>query len=143
MKKILLSVILLFFVCGCTKEINEQGQATWKLDPVRSEKVEKQVESAAGLLTALTPFLPHAGVAATALLTALGVYRTKVKPNFDKARTEANLYHTTTHTLVQVIETIKKDEPELWAKIEPFMDSKIGKNTENVIRAMRGLPVKE
>lgn len=138
-----LCIVMLLCVLGCTKEIGEDGRTTWKLDPIRSEQVEKGVESAAKLLQALTPFLPHAGVAGTALLAALGIYRKKVKPNFDKAKTEANLYHTSTHTLVEVIEAIKKDEPELWEKIEPFLEGRIGKNTENVIRAMRGLPIKE
>jgi hypothetical protein len=143
-KAILLSIVFVAFFCGCTKEINtETGETTWKLNPIISQQVEDTAEGAAGLLTALTPFIPHAGVAGGALLTALGIYRRKVKPNFDKAKTEANLYHTATHTLVEVIEDIKKNEPEVWAKIKPLLETEMGQNIENAIRAIRGLPPKE
>ena len=140
MKKWIISIVFVLCVLGCTKEINEQGQTTWKLDPIRTEQVESAIESGASLLSVV---YPPAGAAAVAILGALGIWRKKIKPNYEKAKTEANLYHTSTHTLVQVIEAIKKDEPELWEKIEPFMDSRIGTNTENVIRAIRGLPAKE
>lgn len=127
-------------VLGCTKEVNEQGETTWKLDPIRTQQVEDAVEGGASLLSVL---YPPAGAAVVAVLAALGIWRKKIKPNYEKAKTEANLYHTSTHTLVQVIEAIKKDEPELWEKIEPFLESRMGTNIENVIRAMRGLSPKE
>ena len=143
MRKWLITIVFALCVAGCTKEIDNQGKSTWKINPIVSEKVEQPIEATGNLLTALSAVYPPAGAAGVALLTALGIYRKKIKPNFEKAQTEANLYHTSTHTLVQVIETIKKEQPGAWKLIEPFLKSKMGQNTENVIRALRGLPPKE
>ncbi len=140
MKKRLAILLTLVFFVGCVKTIDEQGKKTWRLDPIKTEKVEKTIEEGASLIGAL---YPPALAAIIPLLGALGYWKTKIKPKFLEARTEANLYHASTHTLVQVVEDIKKNQPEIWKEIEPFLKSRIGTNTENVIRAMRGLPAKE
>lgn len=145
MKKVLTGLILgfgLVLVCisGCTKSVNEDGKTVWGIDLGKSAQIEDAVDAGSSLLSIIYP--PATAVALT-ILTALGIYRKKIKPHFEKVKTEANLYHTSTHTLVQVIETIKKDQPELWKKLEPFLESRIGVNTENVIRAIRGLSPKE
>jgi len=144
MKKWLITLVFVLCVLGCTKEINDQGKETWKLNPIFSEKIEAPIEAGGNLLTALAPLLPYAGTAGVALLTALGIYRKTVKPQFEEAKTEANLYHTSTHTLVAIIEDIKIKQPDLWAKLKPFLeDAKMSKNIQNVILALRGLPPSE
>ena len=142
MRKWLLSIVLVLFLAGCTKVISEDGEATYKINPIISEKIEAPIEATGNLLTALAPVLPYAGTAGLALLSALGIYRKTVKPQFEEAKTEANLYHTSMHTVVMIIEDIKKNDKELWLKIEPFFDSKVGTITENLIRALRGLEPK-
>lgn len=129
-------------IFGCTKEINQEGQTTWRLDPVRTEQVEQSVEGFAGLLATLTPFLPHAGAAAVPILAALGIWRKKIKPNYEKAKTEANLYHTTAHTIIAAIEELKKTDNQAWKKLEKELGP-MSINLENVIRGMRNLPPKE
>lgn len=136
-------VILLLMVSGCIAETNEQGETTYKADPCTVKKVEQSVEAGISLLGILSVFLPVLIPVATGAAGIYGTYK-KVKPKLDVARTEANLYHTSTHTLVAVIEEIKLKQPELWKKLKPFLeDSKMGKNIENVILALRGKPPKE
>lgn len=143
MKKLLISIVFVLCVLGCTKELNEQGKTTWKLNPVITEQVEQATEGTASILTALTPFFPPAGAVGATLLAALGIWRKKIKPNYEKAKTEAELYHTSTKTLVEVIEEIKANQPEVWSKLKPILESNIGQNMENVIRALRGKAPKE
>jgi len=141
MKKLLISIVFVLSLClsGCTRETNtETGETKWKLNPIISEQFEKGGEGAAGLLAAIAPFWPPAGAASVTLLSLLGIYRRKVKPKFEKAKNEAEIYHASTQTLVEVIEDIKLHEPELWEKLKPLI--KMGPNTENVIRALRGKP---
>jgi len=143
MKKWLISIVFMLCVVGCVKKVNEQGEITYRADPCAVKAAEQGVEtgiSIISLLGALWPaLLPAAGIAAG----AYGTYK-KVKPNLDIARTEANLYHTSTHTLVAVIEEIKLKQPDLWKKLKPYLeDSKMSKNIENVILALRGLPPNE
>ena len=135
MKKWILSIILLVCITGCTKEIDDQGKATWKLDPVRTKQVEDAIEGGASLLSAV---YPPALAAVVTLLGLLGYWRKKIKPNYEKAQTEANLYHTTTHTIVAAIEELKKTDNAAWKKLEKELAMSV--NLENVIRAIRGLP---
>ena len=144
MRKWIVSIVLLVCILGCTKEIDDQGRTTWKLDPNEVVKYEKPVEGAITILEVLTPFVPYAGTAVVALLTALGIWKGKIKPKLIEAQTEANLAHTATHTVVSIIEDIKTKQPDLWAKMKPgFIDSQMSTNIENVIRAIRRLPAKE
>ena len=142
MKKIVLSIVLLLCMAGCIAEVNEQGEETYRADPCTVAKVERGTEAGISLLGILSVFWPALIPVATGAAGIYGTYK-KVKPKLDEAKTEANLYHTSTHTLVQVIEAIKKDQPDLWVRIEPFLESRVGVNTENVIRALRNLPPKE
>ncbi len=140
----LIAITTMLAMSGCTAVEDEKtGKTTWKLNPLISKQVEDAAEGTAGILKILGPYIPYAGTGSVAIMTALGIYLKKIKPNYTKAKTEANLYHTTTHTLVQVVEHIKKNEPEIWAKLKPLLDSEMGRNTENAIRGLRGLPAKE
>lgn len=146
MTKLRLSIVLMIvplFLFGCTKETSKDGKVAYKLNPIISEKIEAPIEAGGKLLEALGPYIPYASTAGLALLSALGIYRTTVKPKFVAAKTEANLFHTGMHTVVMAIEDVKKKEPELWSKLEPFLDSRIGTITDNIIRGLRGLPPKE
>ena len=141
MKKLFLSTILLLCICGCVRSLDDQGRTTYHIDPNEAMKYEKPVEAAATVLEALAPFVPYAGTGAVALLTALGIWKAKIKPQYTKAKTEANLYHTTARTVVAVIEDIKLKDSELWKKLKPFLeDSQMGKNVTNAILALRGKP---
>ncbi len=142
MKKILLSMILLLSVCvsGCTKSIGPDGETVYNADPCTVAQFEKGTEAGINILTILSTFWPALIPVATA---GAGIYGTwkRVKPKLTKSRTEANLYHTTAHTVVAVIDDIKIKNPDLWAKIKPFMvDSQMGKNVTNAILALRGKP---
>ena len=144
MKKWILSLVLLVCISGCVKSQDDQGRITYRIDPNTAMKYEKPIEGAITILEVLTPFVPYAGTAAVALLTALGIWKGKIKPKLTEARTEANLAHTATHTVVSIIEDIKIKQPELWEKMKPeFIDSQMSKNIENVVRAIRRLPAKE
>ena len=146
MKKWLISIV--FVLCmsclsGCDKEIDDQGNVTYRADPCTVAKVEQGTEAGISLLGILSVFWPALIPVATAAAGVYGTYK-KVKPKLDIARTEANLYHTSTHTLVAVIEELKRKQPELWAKLKPYLeDSKMSKNIENVILALRNLPAKD
>lgn len=139
MKKI--AVIVVILLCSCTKVANEQGEKTYQLNPETAAEIEAPIEATGSLLTALTPLYPPAGAAGVAILTALGIWRKKIKPKYEKAQTEANLYHTTTHALVTAIEEFKENSPEAWLKLKEELN--VGPNVENVIRAIRNLPIKE
>ena len=125
-----------FCLHGCTKEIDDQGKTTWKLDPIRAEQIEDTIEGGANLLKVI---YPPAGAAMVTLLGLLGYWRKKIKPSFEKAKIEANLYHTTTHTIVAAIEELKKTDNPAWKKLEKELGP-MSVNLENVIRAIRGLP---
>ena len=145
MKKLIVCVVMLAVLCvaGCITSVDSEGKKTYRIDPNESAKYEGGAEGVAALLQALSPFVPYVGTGSLAILTALGIYRGKIKPKLETAQTEADLYHTSTHTLVAVIEEIKVKQPELWEKLKPFLnDTQMGQNTENVIRALRSLPPK-
>ena len=146
MKKLLLIVLL--FLAGCKVATNEEGKKTYQLDPNTTASVETGAEGAAGILTVLTPFLgPSATIAATGILTALGVWR-KLKPRFVAAQDKATMAHTVAGSLVGSIEILKKSYPEDWKHLEPTIVSTLeasGVDTQvldNVIRGLRGLPPK-
>lgn len=138
-----LIVVMLLCVSGCIAETNEQDETTYRADPCSVAKFERSAEGAISLMGILSVFWPALIPVATGAAGIYGTYK-KVKPKLDVARTEANLYHTSTHTLVAVIEEVKLKQPELWVKLKPFLeDSQMGRNIENVILALRNLPPKE
>ena len=139
MRKWILSIAFVVCLIGCTKEIDKQGKTTWKLDPVRTKQVEDAVEGGASLLSVVYPPATAAGLA---ILTALGIWKKKIKPNYEKAKTEANLYHTTAHTIIAAIDELKKTDNPAWKKLEKELGP-MSLNIENVIRAIRNLPAKE
>ena len=140
MKKKLLSAILLLCVFGCVKSLDDEGRTVYSADPCTVKKIEQGAEAGLSILTILGTFWPALIPVATA---GAGVYGTwkRVKPKLTKSRTEANLYHTTAHTIVAVIDDIKIKNPNLWKKIKPYLeDSQMGKNVTNAILALRGKP---
>ena len=145
MKKLMIVCVLALWVGGmvggCISGTDpETGKKTYSADPCTVAKLEQGTEGAIGILGILSAFWPALIPVATGAAGAYGVYK-RTKPKLDEAKTTAELYHTSTHTLVAVIEDIKKNEPETWAKLKPYLkDSKMGANIENVIRALRGLP---
>jgi len=141
MKKLLICVVLALLVGGCVKGTDSEGNTTWRLDLGKAGQVEQGAEGAAGILNIIGAYWPPAGAAGLTLLTALGIWKKKIKPNYEKAKTDANLYHTTAHTIIAAIEELKKTDPAAWKKLEKELGP-MSIHLENVIRGMRGLPVK-
>lgn len=142
-KKLLLSAILLLWllcVCGCIKSLDDEGRTVYSADPCAVKKIEQGAEAGLGILAILSTFWPALIPVVAAGGSVYGTYK-RMKPKLTESQTEANLYHTTAHTVVAVIEDIKTKEPALWAKLKPFMeDSQMGKNVTNAILALRGKP---
>ncbi len=140
MKKLLLISVILLFASGCIKSIRPDGEAVYSADPCTVKKIEQGTEAGLSILAILSTFWPALIPVATA---GAGIYGTwkRVKPKLTKSRTEANLYHTTAHTVVAVIDDIKIKNPDLWKKIKPYLeDSQMGKNVTNAILALRRKP---
>ena len=137
MKKWLITLILLISLSGCIKSLNQEGEVVYSADPCTVVKFERQAEGAIGVLGLLGMFWPALIPIATAAGGVYGTYK-RIKPALEEKRTEAELYHASTKTLVDVIEDIKKNQPELWLKLKPVLvDSQMAKNVEQVIWALK------
>ena len=139
MKKVLLICALLVLVAlaGCVE--TNGGVA---LDPNVVAKVETTTETALSIATilgaiwpAIIPFVTAAG----------GIYGTwlKVKPKLLEEQSRAMMYANITKWSVKTIEDFKAANPEKWEELEKkYWTDIIGKEAENVIRELRGLPPK-
>ena len=120
MKRLLLLLTITLFA-GCQQD--ETGK--WRLDPFAADQIEQAADTATGALGLLSLFIPGAaGVAGI----AAGVAATfkKMKPGLTKYK------KTSTH-IVSAVEKIKKDQPELWAKIKAEFKTGADADIEEVI----------
>lgn len=140
-KRILIVMLLMFMTFGCNKTVTD-GKTTYSVDPNKSAQIEEKVEIGAVMLQALTPLLPWAGAVGTAILTGLGVWKVQ-KPKYITEQTRADLFHSTAESLVTLLEKFKGTNPAEWAALEKILIDKIGPETENAIRGLRGLPPKK
>ena len=142
-KRILIVVLLMFMTFGCIKTVTD-GKTSYRVDPNKAVAVEKTAEVGVTVMQALTPFFPWLGAVATGIGGGLAVWRQQ-KPKFIKEQSRADMYHSVTSGLVSAIEKYKKEgisEAE-WLNFEKILMGKIGPESENVIRALRGLPPKK
>ena len=94
------------FLWGCQQA--ETGE--WRLTPIWGVKIEDAAETGTGVLSLLSLFVPGlAGVAGIAA-GATGAFK-KMKPGLTK-------YKNTSKHIVTAVEKVKKNQPELWAKIK-------------------------
>jgi len=140
-KFVLLAAVMCLCLVGCLKTVTPDGETKYSIDPNKAEKIEVIAEPVVGVLQALAPLYPALIPFATALGGAFAAWKTQ-KPKLVKAQTEGELYQNTTGTLVAILEKFKQTNPDEWAKLEEKLADKIGPETENVIRVLRGLPPK-
>jgi len=109
------------FYAGCHQ--TESGQ--WRLDPVWGNRIEDATDTASGALNLLSLFIPGAAGAAG---IAAGVAATvkKMKPGLTK-------YKKTSQHTTWTLERIKKNQPELWAKIKDEFKEGTDADIEEVI----------
>jgi len=144
MKKTMLWCVVLLSLCmacvGCIESTDpETGETLYNVDPNTAAKVEVGTEAAVNIATILAAFWPVLLPVAGAGAGALGAWR-NMKPKLTEAQTKEELYYKSTASLVSAIETLKVKNPASWEKLKAALA--IGPETENVIRALRGLPPK-
>ena len=113
-------------------------------DPNNAPKVaaaEATAEGAVGILQGLAAVWPGAAVGAVSLATALRAWRNAKKQLATSESTGAQYYHVT-ESLVGAINDYRSKNPEKWESLKVALESAVGPEAENVIRAIRGLPVK-
>lgn len=136
--------VVLICLSGCIKSVDpETGQTTYRLDLDRTAEVEKHVETGISIFSVLSTIwpslLPIAGIGA-------GIYGTwkKMKPKFEAEQNRAQMYYSIVDSGVKTIEDFKMAQPEKWDELEKkYWTGVIGPEAENVIRALRGLPLIE
>jgi len=135
------------FVTGC--EISrEGGEVQIRLNPKTADSIEQGGEAAVGIAGIVAPFLgPVGGLLAGSLGSGLALFK-KYKPKLTQFQTRAEMSHTAADITVNVLEKLKKEHPDIWAKygerihkecLEANIDTKVLKN---FIRGLRGLPAK-
>jgi len=125
------------------------GDSQYNLDPNVVQKIEEGGEATLGLLDLLAPlFGPAGGVVVGAFASALAVFR-KIHPKLEIAQNKYELSNTIALIVVEEIEHLKKEHPQIWKKMAKKLaieceasgiDTKI---IENAIRGLRGLPAKK
>ena len=143
MKKWILTFVVLLALSGCRVSKDPvTGEELYSVDPNTAAKVETGAEAAIGIGTVASTFYPVLLPIVTLLSGALVAWR-KMKPKLTEAQSEAEMHHSATRAVVGVLEKFKDDNPDEWAKLEERFVKAIGPKTENIIRALRGLPPKE
>ena len=142
MKKLLL-VLVLLFACGCVEGIytdSDTGeQIEYKyIDPNVADKYEDIAEDVVGSLAALTSLLPWLAPFVAAGGGILATWK-KLKPALTAANKEKNNLVRGGTALSQVLEDIKINHPDTWARISPAIhDSMIESgDVENAIKEFR------
>ena len=130
-------------VIGCKASTDlETGKKTYSLDPNAASKMEESAEATLAILTILGSLFPVLIPVTTAAAGIYGAYKV-IKPKLEDAKEEADMYYAATDSIVSAMEKFKKTNPEQWEAVGSFLSHKIGPNTENVIRALRGLHPKD
>lgn len=121
---LLILTLGIFYYSGCQQ--NQDG--SWRLNPFAAEQIEDAAETATGALGLLSLFVP--GLAGVAGIAAgiTGAYK-KMKPGLTK-------YKNTSKHIVASVERIKKNQPELWAKIKTEFKEGTNADVEQVINQL-------
>jgi len=138
MKKTLLTTLFIvaltvsgLFYAGCHQ--TESGQ--WRLDPVWGNKIENATDTASGALSLLSLFVPGAAGAAGIAAGVAATFK-KMKPGLTK-------YKKTSQHTTWTLERIKKNQPELWAKIKDEFKEGTDADIEEVINQTVALMKKQ
>jgi hypothetical protein len=144
MKHLLVCITLCLLICaGCTGIM--QGLHNLAADPNASGALENGAEGVAGIASF---FGPIGAMIGTGLLGAVAVWR-KLKPGLAAATTKATQYHAAAQSVVTALEAYKVANPAQWEALGKLIEDQLTKQgldplvVENVIRGLRGLPVKE
>lgn len=145
-KKMLIYGVLGLIVLGCIGCITATdpvtGEQMMGVDPNIATAIESGAQATIGILAILGTLWPVLIPIGTGIGGALVTWR-KVKPKLTEAQSEATMYHSATESVVTALEDFKEKYPEGWDKLKAEFTHTIGSNTENIIRAIRGLPPKE
>ena len=130
-------------LAGCVQQMDpatgEQGSF---LDPEAISVIDAVAEAAPSLAAMLSLFFPVLLPASGLIVGAAGTWA-RMRAKVLMAKTEADLYHSATESLVESIEQYKADNPDAWELLRAKLGDNVGENTEAVIRAIRGLPLKD
>ncbi len=133
-KVIVMSVLMMVFCVGCAAFQELTGADVGDVDKM-SDTAAATGELLAGLATVFG--VPILSLIGGGLIAGAKVWR-NMKPKIEEAENEADMYHDVAEVLINNIEDIKNNQPELWAKIKPFIASKQVGNVTAVVRALRG-----
>ena len=139
LEAIALILLIILAALGC----EEMKAAISEPNNPTVASLEDAAEGAVGLtqvLGAIWPVLIPIGTAAGGVLAA---YK-RLKPKIIESQKQGDKYYAAGESLAAVLEDIKMNEPELWAKIAPKIEdaAKSATEIENTIRGFRHLPPK-
>lgn len=142
MISLVLWVLIILMFAGCQQAVGPDGVV---LDPNAPPLIEPIVETGISLAQLLGAIWPPLIPIATAAGGLFAGYK-RLKPRIQEAQKASDKYLAAGETLTNVLEDIKKNEPELWAKIGPRIQeatsSSVVTALENTIREFRGLNTK-
>lgn len=137
------AVILASITWGCVQELNpDTGQVETLMNPGVATQIDVVAEAAPGIAGLLAVFFPALFPVVGIVAGAAGAWA-KMRPKVIVARTEADMYYAATESIVDAIEQWKAAGPEAWISLKAKLGDNVGDNTEAVIRAFRGLPLKD
>ncbi len=138
-------IVATLFVAGCIDTVDPvTGEQLIRVEPNTAKLLDNiayVAEAAQPTGGALAVFWPVAGLI-TGIAGGLAGMWKKLKPKVVEAQKEADLYYATTASVVEAIEEFKKAYPDDWDNLEIRLEKAIGRKTEAVIRALRGMPEK-
>ena len=140
MSKKLIVLMWLVILAGCSQfQQTDEGLA---LTPEAVQEIDNVAATAevTGLwLASLASLLgvPILSLVGGGVLVGAKVWR-NMKPKLEEATSEAEKYHDVAEVLIANIEELKTTDPELWAKIEPYIAKRQIGNVLAVIKALRG-----
>ncbi len=138
--KMVLVMIMMLGLAGCNHF--QQTDEGLVLEPGTTQEIDDAAVMAEATGIWLASLASLLGVPILSLIGGGAIVGAKVwrtmKPKLEEASTEAEKYHDATEVLVANIETLKLNEPETWAAIEPYIASRQVGNVLAVIKALRG-----
>jgi len=143
-----LTLSLLVAVGGCevTKTVDPntgETERTFKLDQEQADEIESAAETLITTGAAASGFLPWLTPLVAAAAAGLATWR-KIRPKLNEATTARDAYFKGGEVLATALDDVKTNQPEVWAKIAPVIESASGPvgHVENAIRGFRHLPPK-
>lgn len=138
-----IAIVLASITLGCTQVTDPvTGVEATVIAPGAVEAIDTVAGAAPGLAALLALFFPALYPAVGLVAGAAGAW-VRMKPKVTTARNEAAIYHAATESIVQVLEQWKTENPEAWVTLRTKLGDNVGANTEAVVRALRGLPLKD